>query len=187
MFHIILAELFRKQLSLILLSSKRHSFSAQENANHSDCFSVSNHSLGILSILSITHAPVVWYWKAESDWKGWYYQSLTIQYHPNQSTIDDAGETLSKKQKVKYAASMHTFHGAASGRYIQEKNQSRVKNRTWGIKCKWEESERAHLEIEKRYQADIHWNISWFELKSRVTSDLDSPGLSGGLRPVLKK
>ena len=90
----------------MLLSSKRHSFSAQENANHSDCFSVSNHSLGILSI----------------------YQSQLIQYHPNQSTIDEAGET--KKQKVKHAASMHTFHGAASGRYIHEKNQSRVKNRT---------------------------------------------------------
>ncbi len=49
------------------------------------------------------------------------YQSQLIQYHPNQSTIDDAGETLTKKQKVKHAASMHIFHGAASGRYIQEK------------------------------------------------------------------
>ena len=49
------------------------------------------------------------------------YQSQLIQYHPNQSTIDEAGETLTKKQKVKHAASMHTFHGAASGRYIQEK------------------------------------------------------------------
>ena len=58
------------------------------------------------------------------------YQSQLIQYHPNQSTIDEAGETLTKKQKVKHAASMHTFHGAASGRYIQEKNQSRVKNRS---------------------------------------------------------
>ena len=60
------------------------------------------------------------------------YQSQLIQYHPNQSTIDEAGETLTKKQKVKYAASMHTFHGAASGRYIQEKisPDSRVKNRT---------------------------------------------------------
>ena len=38
MFHIIIAELFRKQLSLMLLLGKRHSFSAQENANHSDCF-----------------------------------------------------------------------------------------------------------------------------------------------------
>lgn len=58
------------------------------------------------------------------------YQSQLIQYHPNQSTIDEAGETLTKKQKVKHAASMHTFHGAASGRCIQEKNQSRVKNRS---------------------------------------------------------
>ena len=59
------------------------------------------------------------------------YQSQLIQYHPNQSSlIDEAGETLTKKQKVKHAASMHTFHGAASGRYIQEKNQSRVKNRS---------------------------------------------------------
>ncbi len=74
----------------MLLSSKRHSFSAQENANHSNCFSVSN-------------------------------QSQIIQYHPNQSTIDEAGETLTKKQKVKHAASMRTFHGAASGRYTQEK------------------------------------------------------------------
>jgi hypothetical protein len=41
------------------------------------------------------------------------YQSHLIQYHPNQSTIDEAGEILTKKQKVKYAASMHTFHGAA--------------------------------------------------------------------------
>ncbi len=39
-----------------------------------------------------------------------------IQYHPNQSTIDEAGGTLTKKQKVKHAASMRTFHGAASGR-----------------------------------------------------------------------
>ena len=33
------------------------------------------------------------------------YQSQLIQYHPNQSTIDEAGETLTKKQKVKHAAS----------------------------------------------------------------------------------
>jgi hypothetical protein len=58
------------------------------------------------------------------------HQSQLIQYHPNQSTIDDAGKTLTKKQKVKHAASMHTLHGAASGRYIQEKKQSRVKDRT---------------------------------------------------------
>ena len=49
------------------------------------------------------------------------YQSQLIQYHPNQSTIDEAGETLPKKQKVKHAASMRTFHGAAFGRCIQEK------------------------------------------------------------------
>ncbi len=49
------------------------------------------------------------------------YQSQLIQYHPNQSKIDEAGETLTKKQKVKQSVSMHTFHGAASGRYIQEK------------------------------------------------------------------
>jgi hypothetical protein len=49
------------------------------------------------------------------------YQSQIVQYHPNQSTIDEAGETFTKKQKVKHAASMHTFHGAASGIYIQEK------------------------------------------------------------------
>ncbi len=49
------------------------------------------------------------------------YQSQITQYHPNQSTIDEAGETLTKNQKVKHAASMCTFHGAASGRYIQEK------------------------------------------------------------------
>jgi hypothetical protein len=42
------------------------------------------------------------------------YQFKKIQYHPNQSTIDGAGETLTKKQKVKHAASMSTFHGAAS-------------------------------------------------------------------------
>ncbi len=30
------------------------------------------------------------------------YQSQLIQYHPNQSTIDEAGETLTKKQKVKH-------------------------------------------------------------------------------------
>ena len=92
MFHTILAELFRKQLSLMLLSSKRHSFSAQENANQ---------TINLASYQS--------------------YQSQLIQYHPNLSTIDVAGETLTKKQKVKHAASMHTFHGAASGRYIQEK------------------------------------------------------------------
>ena len=49
------------------------------------------------------------------------YQYQIIQYHPNQSTIDEAGETLPKKQKVKHAASMRTFHGAAFGRCIQEK------------------------------------------------------------------
>ncbi len=49
------------------------------------------------------------------------YQSQLIQYYPNQSKIDEAGETLTKKQKVQHAASMNTFHGAASGRYIQEK------------------------------------------------------------------
>ena len=43
------------------------------------------------------------------------YQSQIIQYHANQSTIDEAGETFTKKQKVKHAASMRTFHGAASG------------------------------------------------------------------------
>ena len=31
------------------------------------------------------------------------HQSQLIQYHPNQSTIDEAGETLTKKQKVKHA------------------------------------------------------------------------------------
>jgi hypothetical protein len=67
------------------------------------------------------------------------------------------------------------------------KNQSQVKNQTWGITCKWQESERAHLELEKQYRANIHLNISWFELKSRVTSDFDRQGLSGGLRPVPKK
>ncbi len=50
------------------------------------------------------------------------YQSQKIQYHPNQSTIDEEEETLTKKQKVKHAASMCTFHGAASGRYKQEKS-----------------------------------------------------------------
>ncbi len=49
------------------------------------------------------------------------YQSQIIQYHPNQSTIDEAEETSTKKKRVKHAASMNTFHGAASGRYIQEK------------------------------------------------------------------
>ncbi len=49
------------------------------------------------------------------------YQFQLIQYHPNESTIDEAGETLTKKQKVKHAASMHTFHGAASGRYKYRK------------------------------------------------------------------
>ena len=49
------------------------------------------------------------------------YQTEIIQYHPNQLTIDEAGATLTKKQKVKHAASMRTFHEAASGRYIQEK------------------------------------------------------------------
>ena len=61
------------------------------------------------------------------------YQSQLIQYHPNQSTIDEAaGESLTKKLKVKHAASMHTFHGAASRRYIQGKisPDPRLKNRT---------------------------------------------------------
>jgi hypothetical protein len=49
------------------------------------------------------------------------YQTQIIQYHPNQLTIDEIGATFTKKQKVKHAASMRTFHEAASGRYIQEK------------------------------------------------------------------
>jgi hypothetical protein len=48
------------------------------------------------------------------------YKSQIIQYHPNKSTIDEAGKILTKKQKVKHAASMRTFDGSASGRYIQE-------------------------------------------------------------------
>jgi hypothetical protein len=43
------------------------------------------------------------------------------------------------------------------------------------------------VELEKRYLANIHLNISWFELKSSVTSDLDCQGLSCGLRPVPRK
>jgi hypothetical protein len=50
------------------------------------------------------------------------YQTQIIQYHPNQSIIDGTGAALTKKQKVKHAASMRTFHGAASGRYVQEKS-----------------------------------------------------------------
>ncbi len=49
------------------------------------------------------------------------YQTEINQYHPNQLTIDGAGATSTKKQKVKHAASMCTLHEAASGRYIQEK------------------------------------------------------------------
>jgi hypothetical protein len=49
------------------------------------------------------------------------YQSQIIQYHPNKSTLDEAGETLTKNQKLKHAASVRTYHGAASGRYIQGK------------------------------------------------------------------
>jgi hypothetical protein len=51
------------------------------------------------------------------------YQTEIIRYHPNQLTIDEleAGVTLTKKQKVKHAASMRTFHEAASGRNIQDK------------------------------------------------------------------
>jgi hypothetical protein len=49
------------------------------------------------------------------------YQSQIIQYHPNKSTIDEAGETLTEKQKVKHAASLRTCDGSASGRYIKEK------------------------------------------------------------------
>jgi hypothetical protein len=55
------------------------------------------------------------------------YQFQINQYHPNQSTIGESGETFTKKQKVKHAASIHTFHGAASGRYKQEKSVLRKK------------------------------------------------------------
>ena len=58
------------------------------------------------------------------------YQYQIIQYHPKQSTHDVAGKILIMKQKIKHAASMRTFHGAAFGRCIQEKNQSQVKNQT---------------------------------------------------------
>ncbi len=50
------------------------------------------------------------------------YQSQLIQYHPYQSTIDEAGESLTKKQKVEHAASMHTFHGAASEDIYRKKS-----------------------------------------------------------------
>ena len=159
MFHIIIAELFRKQLSLMLLLGKRLSFSAQENANHSDCFSVSDHSLGILSILSISNNSITWNFTWDSGWEA-ESKACCINAHISWSCI----------------WKMYTG-----------KNQSQVKNQTWGITCKWQESERAHLELEKQYRANIHLNSSWFESKSRVTSDLDRPGLSGGLRPVLKK
>ena len=78
----------------------------------------------------------------------------------NQSTIDEEGETLTKKQKVKHAASMHTFHGAASGRYIHEKNQSRVKNGTWGFKKKCKSAvafqyQTIHLACYQSYQSQL--------------------------------
>ena len=60
-------------------------------------------------------------------------QSQLIQYHPNQSTIDEAGETLTKKQKIKHAASiMINAHISWSciWKIYTGKNQSRVKNRT---------------------------------------------------------
>jgi hypothetical protein len=98
------------------------------------------------------------------------YQSQLIQYHPNQSTIDEAGETLTKKQKVKHAASRKKSVPSEKPNMRFQMQMRRVREGT-----------------PKRYRANIHWNISWFELKSRVTSDSDSPVLSGGLRPVLEK
>jgi hypothetical protein len=49
------------------------------------------------------------------------YQFQIFQYRPNQSTINEAEETLTKKQ-VKHAALMRSFYGAASGRYVQKKS-----------------------------------------------------------------
>jgi hypothetical protein len=81
----------------MLLSSKRHTSPAQENAN--------------LSTIAFQYQTI----HLAS------YQYQIIQYHPKQSTLDVAGKTLIKKQKLKHAASQGTFHEAASGRYIQEK------------------------------------------------------------------
>ena len=44
------------------------------------------------------------------------YQYQIIQYYPKQSTIDVAGKTLIKKQKIIHAAEKGTFPRAASGR-----------------------------------------------------------------------
>ncbi len=98
MFHIILAESFRKQLSLMLLLSK--DIHSPHKKMQITAIAFQYQTIHLASYQS--------------------YQSRKIQYHPNQSTIDYEGETLTKKQKVMHAASMRTFHGAAPGR-LQEK------------------------------------------------------------------
>jgi len=53
MFHIIFVELFRKQLSQMLLLSKRHSFSAQENANQRLLFSIKPFTWHLINLINL--------------------------------------------------------------------------------------------------------------------------------------
>ena len=46
-------ELFRKQLSLMLLLSKRHSFSAQENANQLLLFSIKPFTWHLINLINL--------------------------------------------------------------------------------------------------------------------------------------
>jgi len=62
------------------------------------------------------------------------YQSQLIQYHPNQSTIDEAGETLTKKQKVKpeHAASRKKISPEWKTEHdVSNANEKSQRGHTW--------------------------------------------------------
>ena len=60
------------------------------------------------------------------------YQSQLIQYHPNQSTIDEAGETLTKKQKVKHAASRKKISPERKTEHdVSNANEKSQRGHTW--------------------------------------------------------
>ncbi len=128
MYHVVLADDQAKLLSLMLMSNIRHTSPAQENANLS---TISCHTSCQYQIIHI---------------------SLSISNNSRlskQSTLDVAEKSLTKKQKIKHAASKGAFPGAASGRYIQG---NIVLEKKWirGIRYKWQEFERARLEFEGR-------------------------------------
>ncbi len=97
-YHIVLADDQEKRLSLMLMSNSRHTSPEHKNENLS---TISCHTRCQYQIMHV---------------------GLSISNNSRlskQSTLDVANKTLTKKQKIKHAASKGAFPGAASGRYTQ--------------------------------------------------------------------